>query len=474
MTSIRRQPDLLEQQRFDLIVIGGGIYGVCMLLEASRRGWTSLLLERNDFGGATSFNSLRILHGGLRYLQDFDLARFQQSVREQAWWLANFPDLVEPLPCLMPLYNRGLHRTSVMRCAFMVNDGLAYRIRRGTSTERKFQRSRILDASETKARFPAVRMPGLRGGALWFDLLMTSPQRLLIELLRWSIAAGGEALNYIECTGFDIANDRVQAVQGRCRVSGQLHSFQTDYVVSCAGPWLGEVPRGLEPAPITIPCADHAVAFNLVIDRPPLSDCGLAITPESGTSQSVFVVPFGDQTMVGTCHLPPQGNDPVSAAQVASFLSTLNLAVPDWKLKPADVRQVLTGRMPPRARNSHLPSKSHTVTHLEDHSGPRNVTCVAGPKYTTARHTAEVTIDEIARRRGMKIGVADSISRPPPAVRPDVSEIHNLADVAQDLQQWIQQESIVRPDDFLRRYDFQGDSFGRLQSQLANAHDWPE
>ena len=423
--------------------------------------------------GATSFNSLRILHGGLRYLQDLDLARFRQSVREQTWWLANFPDLVEPLPCLMPLYNRGLHRTSVMRFAFMVNDSLAFRVRRGTPAEQALPRSQVLDVTETKARFPGVKMRGLRGGALWFDLLMTSPQRLLVELLRWSIAAGGEAINYLECTGFDASNDRVDVVQGRCQLSRQVHSFRTDYVVNCAGPWLGEVSRGLGPTPVTAQNADHAVAFNLVIDRPPPSNCGLAITPEVGASQSIFVVPFGDQTMVGTCHLPPQGNDPVSAAQVASFLATLNLAMPDWKLGPEDVRQVLTGRMPPRTKNSHLPSKSHTITHLEHLGGPRNVTCVAGPKYTTARHTAEVTIGEIAKRRGVKASVANEIRRPPSATRPNVSEINNLADVAQDLQQWIQQESIVRPDDFLRRWDFKGDAFEQLSTHLANVYDWP-
>ena len=120
MTAINRNPDSINEP-FDVIVVGGGIYGACTLLEASRRGLRALLIERDDFGGATTWNSLRIVHGGLRYLQHADLGRFRRSVAEQTWWLHNFPDLVEPLSCLMPLYNFGLKRTDVMRAALARN-----------------------------------------------------------------------------------------------------------------------------------------------------------------------------------------------------------------------------------------------------------------------------------------------------------------------------------------------------------------
>ena len=107
---------------FDLIIVGGGVYGIMLALESARRGLKALLLERGDFGGATSRNSLRIVHGGLRYLQTFDLLRFREHVSERRWFMRHFPDLVEPLACLMPLYGKGIYRTSVFRAASALNE----------------------------------------------------------------------------------------------------------------------------------------------------------------------------------------------------------------------------------------------------------------------------------------------------------------------------------------------------------------
>src|SRR3970040_1750222 len=113
MGKLIRQPEAASKEKYDLIIVGGGIYGAALSYMASLYGLESLLLERDDFGGATSYNSLRILHGGLRYLQKLDLHRFWESVRERNWFFRNFAGLVEPLPCLIPLYNRGLYRKSI-------------------------------------------------------------------------------------------------------------------------------------------------------------------------------------------------------------------------------------------------------------------------------------------------------------------------------------------------------------------------
>ena len=122
---IRRDPVAVDRSHFDLVVIGGGVYGIALALEAARRRLGVLLVERRDFGGETSWNSLHIIHGGLRSLQTMDLHRFREMVTERRWWLQEFPDLVEPLPCLMPLYGRGLRRPGVLRIALRVTDLLS-------------------------------------------------------------------------------------------------------------------------------------------------------------------------------------------------------------------------------------------------------------------------------------------------------------------------------------------------------------
>ena len=152
----RRDPSSAAREKYDLIIVGGGIHGAMLALEASGRGLAVLLVEKDDFGGATSFNSLRIVHGGLRYLQSLDVARFRESVAERRWFLANFPDLVKPLGCLMPLYNRGLKRKFVLRMAFAVNDILSRDRNSGVPPSHHLPTGRILGVEETVRIFPNI------------------------------------------------------------------------------------------------------------------------------------------------------------------------------------------------------------------------------------------------------------------------------------------------------------------------------
>ena len=115
----------LARSAHDIVIVGGGIYGAMLHLEASRAGLRSVLVERGDFGGATSENSLRIVHGGLRYLQNLNVARSVESTRERQWYLESMPRLVTPLPCLLPIYERGRKRTSVLSLGLAANDAIS-------------------------------------------------------------------------------------------------------------------------------------------------------------------------------------------------------------------------------------------------------------------------------------------------------------------------------------------------------------
>ncbi len=191
---IRRDPPGAATTSYDLIVLGGGIYGASVALEAARSGYRPLLLERADFGGATTWNSLRIVHGGLRYLQTFDLPRIRESVKERRWFLAHFPELVRPLPCLMPLHSRGLQRPSLLRLVLSLNDLFSWDRNRGVPENVRLPLGRMLSARETAVVYPEVPRAGLRGAAKWYDAAMSSSQRVLIEMLHWACAAGANRL----------------------------------------------------------------------------------------------------------------------------------------------------------------------------------------------------------------------------------------------------------------------------------------
>ena len=195
MSALVRNIEAAEREQYDVVIIGGGIYGAMLMLESVRRGLKVLVLERGDFGSGTSFNNLRIVHGGLRYLQSLHLSRFRESVAERRWFLETFPDLVHPLPCLMPLYG-GLQRNRpLLAAALAVNDRLSRKRNEGLGDDQRLPNGRVLDRDETVARFPQVRTDGLVGGALWYDAVMPDCHRLQIETMRWAASAGGTALN---------------------------------------------------------------------------------------------------------------------------------------------------------------------------------------------------------------------------------------------------------------------------------------
>lgn len=470
--TLQRQPEQAAQQRYDLVIVGGGIYGACLLLEASRRGWKALLLERDDFGAATSLQSLRILHGGLRYLQTMDIARFRRSVREQAWWLANFPDLVEPLPCMMPLYNRGLHRTDVMRCALAMNDWLAAPLRRDLA-EQPLQRSCVISAEQTQALFPGVVRNDLKGGAIWWDVVMKSPQRIMIELLRWSVAAGGQTLNYMECVGTQCEGDRIRAVEARCGLTQQTFSFATEFVANCAGPWLHDLNREMVQdgtvGGANAAIEEHARAFNLVIRRSPPSSHALAVSPDPGRSAALFVVPYGTMTMAGTCHLPPGPAKTPTQDEIARFLESLNQCLPGWNVSLEDVAQVLSGRLPPQSPGSHAPKKNPQIQTVRSGQRIWNMISVEGPKYTTARHNAQTALEQIAINMERPIG--DYTEVPRPATRQPIAAKSDYS--AQELHQWMVEESIFRKEDFLRRQDWLPEGYQQVCDTLAQHSDWP-
>ena len=170
MTSqLIRNPRQACKREYDLIVVGGGVHGAMLALEATRIGLRPLLLEKEDFGGATSFNSLRLIHGGFRYLQTLDYARLRRSAAERHWFLENFSHLVKPLPCMAPLYGKGLRRKSTLNLAIRVYDFLTKDRNLRLRPEGSIPSGKLLSVDETIRNFPLVDRSGLQGSAVWYD-----------------------------------------------------------------------------------------------------------------------------------------------------------------------------------------------------------------------------------------------------------------------------------------------------------------
>ncbi|MGH7629354.1 MAG: FAD-dependent oxidoreductase [Gemmatimonadales bacterium] len=459
---IVRDPEAAARESYDLVIVGGGVYGTMLLLEAAQRGARAVLLERHDFGGATSWNSLRVVHGGLRYLQSGDLIRFTQSVRERSWFLSMFPDQVRPLPCLMPLYSEGARRPVLLAAALAVNDLLSRRRNRGLTESSRLPGGCLVDEAETARRFPLVDRQGLRAGALWYDALMQSPQRVLIETLHWAGSAGGTALNYVEARRVELSHDRVAGVEAIDHLTGTSLRFRAPAVVNCAGPWCRVVASAFDrDAPELF---RPSLAFNLLLRREPISDGAVAVAPRRPGGRVYFLVPYRDRVCAGTFHAPwPAGvGHPVGPtnAQVDAMLEDLNAAVPGWELNRDDVLRVFSGLLPARTEGSAELTVRPGIRVHGSRGGPQGLVSISGVKFTTARLVAEQICALLDRHRYVRFGAHRGLPRP--AARPllEPAELtrlsqNSLAGAAQEVRDLMAHEAVTCAEDLmLRRTDW--------------------
>jgi glycerol-3-phosphate dehydrogenase len=390
MNKILRDPAGFAEVTYDLIIIGGGIYGVMLAFEASQRGFKSLLLEKADFGGATTFNCLRIIHGGLRYLQTLDLHRFYESVAERKWFLKTYPDLVEPLSCLMPLYNYGVHRSSILRIATLLNDFLSRDRNRDVPQDRWLADGKMLSASETRSLCSLIEPEGLKAGVIWNDAFIPNSQRILMESLRRSCGNGASALNYVEAQEIVRGSKDVSGVLAKDLINNTSYEFRSSIVINATGPWSRKLAVDFDEDKPEL--FRSSIAWNVLFDKPALSSVALAVRPRKPKARTYFLIPWHEKLLAGTGHAPWSGNidDPVPDEQmILEFIADLNLAVPSLNVKSSDIRHIFSGLLPVKKSGGiQLASREVIVSHA-DTGGPRGLYSVSGVKFTTSRLVAQ-------------------------------------------------------------------------------------
>jgi glycerol-3-phosphate dehydrogenase len=463
--NIDRDPRAAASQSYDLLVVGGGIQGVTLALEAARRGLATLLLERGDFGGETTWNSLRIVHGGLRYLQTLDLPRHRESIAERRWLLRHFPDLVEPLPCLMPLYDppRGgrLRRRGALRAALAADALLGRRRNEGVRDDRVIPPGRLLGHAETVELFPEVDRDGLRGGALWYDAVAADSHRLVIELLRWACGAGVRALNYVEAAELRVEGAQVRGVRAVDRESGRSFEIRAAAVASCAGPWVRRVARRFDQ---DVPGLFHPLlAFNLLLDREPPAEDGrtaVAVASRRPGAQTWFLLPFQGRTLAGTFYAPTTGEMLRDGAPgeplIEEFLRELNAALPGLDLRREEVLRVLWGRLPAAAEGSTTPASRPVIHDHGAHGGPRGLVSVSGVKLTTARALAGQALQAFAAGGYLPPSAPVEVARPAADPPLSLTELTWLAEndwtaAREHLRGIVERQSVIHLEDLLLR-----------------------
>ena len=192
----------LADTRFDVIVVGAGFYGVTTAWDATQRGLSVAIIDKDDFGAATSFNDLKTLHGGLRSLQSFDFKQMRLFIRERRAIARIVPHLVRPLPFVVPTTRSPKRSRLVTRIALAINDAVARDRNAGlTNPSTHLPDSRVISREETLQLNPLISSDGVTGGALWHDYQMVSSDRVTLSFLLSAVASGAVAANYVRANG---------------------------------------------------------------------------------------------------------------------------------------------------------------------------------------------------------------------------------------------------------------------------------
>src|SRR5690348_13504830 len=344
----------LATSRYDLVVVGGGIYGACAAWEGALRGLRVALIEAGDFGGATSGNSLRTLHGGLRHLQRLDFTRMRESIRERREWLRLAPHLARPLRFILPTRGHGLRGPLVMRAALAINDVVSADRNRGVRADRHLPRGSFLSETAARAALAGIELEGCNGAAAWHDAVCLDTERLLFSVINAASEAGAQVINYVRATGLLAHHSHIRGVHARDELSGREMELRAKFVINAAGPWVEEwLPAGAgRPKE---PMFRASRAFNLVTRALPFPDgVGLTVRAHGRSDTTYFILPWNGCSLIGTRHLrchPDTRSSDVMRDEVLAFLTDLNSVLGNHRLCGADVRGVFAGLLPEEEGN---------------------------------------------------------------------------------------------------------------------------
>ncbi len=395
MLSRNKQLDEIRQRAqqeytWDLIVIGGGATGLGSAVDAASRGLKVLLLEGHDFAKGTSSRATKLAHGGVRYLAQGNISLVREALEERGRMLRNAPNLVKPLPFVIPV--RNWFQKMFYWIGLKAYGLLAGKLGVGpTST---------LTQGQVVRAIPTISTGRLKGGVRYFDAQFDDA-RLAIALMRTLFKLGGVALNYTPVTGFLKQGERVVGVQAQDEFTGERFNLKARAVINATGVWVDEL-RKLDNAQAK-PMLSPSQGVHVVVDREFYPSEEALLVPKTSDGRVLFVVPWLGKTLIGTTDTPRQDCpwEPDAMPEEIDFI--LSTAAQYLAKAPtrADVRSVFVGLRPlvkagGDKQNTKSISREHTIV-----TASSGLITITGGKWTTYRSMAEEVIDCVCEQLGV-------------------------------------------------------------------------
>jgi glycerol-3-phosphate dehydrogenase len=297
----------------------------------------------------------------------------------------------------MPLYGNGLRRPTVLRLALLAYDILSRNRNQGVAPDRKISSGLVLNKAETRQAFPSVDMEGLKGGAIWHDAIVQDSQRLIIEVLRLSAKYGATVLNYVEAVQLLMIQKKiVSGILAIDRERGESFEFKSNVVINACGPWCRDLAARFDRDEPTL--FRSMLAWNVLFDKKPLCEFGLAVAPKKPKGRTYFLLPWKGKILAGTGHAQWSFNtkSPMpSPGEMEEFLEDLNMAVPTVNVKKEDILRVFPGLQSARKEGGTDFAVRDVIIDHSHHGGPKGFYSISGVKFTTARRVAEKILTRI-------------------------------------------------------------------------------
>ena len=374
-----------RHEPWDIVIIGGGATGVGIAVDAASRGYDVLLLEQHDFGKGTSSRSTKLVHGGVRYLEQGNIALVMEALKERGLLRQNAPHLVSNLAFVVPNYDWW-------EAPFY---GLGLKIYNALAGKYGFGSSEILTRDETLARLPTIKTEGLRGGVVYYDGQFDDT-RLLINLVGTATDQGATLINYTRVVALTKGPDGfVDGVVAADQETGQEWTIAARVVVNATGAFSDSVRRLAEPDVTALIAPSQGI--HLVFHHSFLSAESAIMVPHTSDGRVMFAIPWHGHTLVGTTDTPistPTLEPRALQEEIEFILETAS----QYLLKPPtrdDVLSVFAGIRPlvksDDSRMTAALSRDHTI-----HFDASGLLTTTGGKWTTYRNMAEHTVDQAA------------------------------------------------------------------------------
>jgi glycerol-3-phosphate dehydrogenase len=389
---------ILEHDEFDLAVVGGGITGAGVALDAASRGYSVALVERTDFSAGTSSRSSKLIHGGLRYLQKFDLGLVREALLERSLMVRLAPHLVTPLPLLVPSFD-GRRPDRLMGMGLNMYDAMSWRRGRDSDEEWSPARHRIADGAETVEMAPALAARNPTAAYLFYDC-QTDDARLVLTILGEAERFGAVCANGCDVTGLVERRGRAAGVLVRDTLAGGEFELTAENVINATGVWADRLRPDELYGEEEVPRIRPSRGSHLTLSRDSLAVDAGVIVP-AGAGRAIFVLPWLGRTLVGTTdndydgsleHVPP------GDADLAYLLDALN-GFFDTSLAPGDITGAYAGVRP--LISSGDPRKSVDISRrAELYETSSGLVTITGGKLTTWRRMAKLVVDRVVEREG--------------------------------------------------------------------------